>query len=476
LALLLALILASASGAGRGAISATAAIAPNERVAYALTIDIPAYQGKTLGEFGTLLCTPPNHGKDDASYLATIDLDPDSSSYSQVIHRSPTPQIGAEIHHMHINEDRTRVVMYDLYASRAEIYDIQTDPRAPRHIRQVNLGEASRRLLGPVPGLGISVGYGAPHESLRLDNGNWLVVMNSVYVPERPDLHEGAPGGFIELTPDGDVVDAFPDLRFVDGKLENGLYEGNGLFSVDYNKRLRMMVHADLMTHRTYKNGVGLGPVEFGNEVVLWNFDMKSPERSSVFQRLHLPTAVLTSPHAVQRRIKGMDVFYVSSLFSGVWAVYRKPPDTEFHFKHVYPLPIEAGHGSSHIRIAPNDETIYVTDALGDTIHVLRIADDPLNPVLLQKVPAQHIHVVKFSKDGRRLYGSNGIASIIDFQFRTPSFGVDYGIRAWDVLTNGTLAPNSSFVDALDEPGAPPLSNGVFFGDLVLRENPTIVH
>jgi hypothetical protein len=113
---------------------------------------------------------------------------------------------------------------------------------------------------------------------------------------------------------------------------------------------------------------------------------------------------------------------------------------------------------------------------LGDTIHVLRIADDPLNPVLLQKVPAQHIHVVKFSKDGRRLYGSNGIASIIDFQFRTPSFGVDYGIRAWDVLTNGTLAPNSSFVDALDEPGAPPLSNGVFFGDLVLRENPTIVH
>ena len=487
LALLLSVLtLASASGAGRDGVSATPLPATHspamcipqlaEQVAYALTIDIPAYQGMTLDEFGTSLCTPPNYGKDEAGYLSTIDLDPESPSYGQVIHRSPAPQIGAELHHMHINKERTRAVMYDLYASRAQIYDIGSDPRAPRHFRQVELGEASRRLLGPVPGLGLSVGYGAPHESLRLNNGNWLVVMNSVYVPERPDLHEGPPGGYIELTPDGEVVAAFPKLRFVDGRLENGMYEGSGLFSVDYNRRLGMMIHADLMTQRTYKCGVGRGPLEFGNEVVLWDFSMKSPEQSSVFQRLRLPTAILTSPHAVQRRIKGMDVFYVSSLLSGVWAVYRKPPETQFSFKHVYPLPSEEGHGSSHVRIAPDGKTIYDTDALGDTIHVLRIADDPLNPVLLQEVPAPNIHVVKFSSDGKRLYGSNGIASIIDFQFRNPPFGVNYGIRAWDVRKDGTLAPTSFFVDALDEPGAPPLSNGVFFGDFVLRENPEMVH
>jgi len=476
LGLLSVLVLAAAYGAAPGTALAAHDAAKRARVAYALTIDIPAYQGMTFDEFGTSLCTPPNYGKDDPGYLATIDLDPDSPSYSEVIHRSPTPHMGAELHHMHMSEDKTRAVMYDLYASSAHIYDIGSDPRAPSHIIEVELGEASRQLLGFVPGLGFSVGYGAPHESFRLDNGNWLVVMNSVYVPERPDLHEGAPGGFVELTPDGDVVNAFPELRFVNGRLENGLYEGTGLFSVDYNKRLRMLIHADLMTLRTFKCGIGRGPIEYGSEVVLWDFSTKHPEQSSVFQRLRLPTAVLTSPHAVQRRIKSMDVFYVSSLLSGVWAVYRKPPEREFSFKHVYPLLIEEGHGSSHIRIAPDDRTIYVTDALGDKIHVLRIADDPLNPVLLQVVPASHIHVVKFSKNGTRLYGSNGIASIIDFQFRSPPFGVPYGIRAWDVRKDGTLAPTSFFVDALDEPGAPPLSNGVFFGDFVLRENPEVVH
>ena len=121
-----------------------------------------------------------------------------------------------------------------------------------------------------------------------------------------------------------------------------------------------------------------------------------------VFQRLRLPTAILTSPHAVQRRIKGMDVFYVSSLLSGVWAVYRKPPEAQFSFKHVYPLPTRRGTEAPTSGSPGRQDDLRHGCALGDTIHVLRIADDPLNPVLLQEVPAPNIHVVKFSTDGKR--------------------------------------------------------------------------
>src|SRR5689334_15050143 len=32
-------------------------------------------------------------------YLATIDLDPSSKTYSQVVHRLPMPNIGDELHH-----------------------------------------------------------------------------------------------------------------------------------------------------------------------------------------------------------------------------------------------------------------------------------------------------------------------------------------------------------------------------------------
>ena len=35
----------------------------------------------------------------EPDYIATIDVDPDSPTYSQVIHRLPMPHIGDELHH-----------------------------------------------------------------------------------------------------------------------------------------------------------------------------------------------------------------------------------------------------------------------------------------------------------------------------------------------------------------------------------------
>ena len=38
-------------------------------------------------------------GIEEPDYLATIDVDSTSPTYSQVIHRTPTPQVGDELHH-----------------------------------------------------------------------------------------------------------------------------------------------------------------------------------------------------------------------------------------------------------------------------------------------------------------------------------------------------------------------------------------
>ena len=38
-------------------------------------------------------------GVEEPDYLATIDVDPKSPSYSQVIHRLPMPNLGDELHH-----------------------------------------------------------------------------------------------------------------------------------------------------------------------------------------------------------------------------------------------------------------------------------------------------------------------------------------------------------------------------------------
>jgi methanethiol oxidase len=38
-------------------------------------------------------------GVEEPDYLATVDVDPNSETYSQVIHRTPMPNLGDELHH-----------------------------------------------------------------------------------------------------------------------------------------------------------------------------------------------------------------------------------------------------------------------------------------------------------------------------------------------------------------------------------------
>jgi selenium-binding protein 1 len=46
-----------------------------------------------------VVCTYANTGIDKPDYLAVIDADPDSKTYSQVVHRLKMPKVGDELHH-----------------------------------------------------------------------------------------------------------------------------------------------------------------------------------------------------------------------------------------------------------------------------------------------------------------------------------------------------------------------------------------
>ena len=74
-------------------------------------------------------------------YLATIDIDPDSETYSQVIHRLEMPGIGDELHHMGWNAcsscfddgsmSRKYLLLPGVRSNNIHIVDTATDPRAP---------------------------------------------------------------------------------------------------------------------------------------------------------------------------------------------------------------------------------------------------------------------------------------------------------------------------------------------------------
>ncbi|XP_057244814.1 methanethiol oxidase-like [Malurus melanocephalus] len=87
-------------------------------------------------------CIYRNTGRKIPDFLATVDVDPKSPQYCQVIHRLPMPNVADELHHSGWNacsschgdpgKARNRLVLPGLISSRIYVLDVGTEPRAPR--------------------------------------------------------------------------------------------------------------------------------------------------------------------------------------------------------------------------------------------------------------------------------------------------------------------------------------------------------
>ncbi|XP_041987251.1 selenium-binding protein 2 [Aricia agestis] len=86
-----------------------------------------------------VVCVQPDLTKQD--YLATVDIDPDSPTYSQVIHRTYTGSSGDELHHSgwnvcsscHDRADLKRdlLILPSLHSTKVFVVDVGTEPRKP---------------------------------------------------------------------------------------------------------------------------------------------------------------------------------------------------------------------------------------------------------------------------------------------------------------------------------------------------------
>jgi len=78
---------------------------------------------------------------EEPDYLATVDVGPESSTYSQVIHRTPMPNVGDELHHFgwnacsscHGDESKSRRFLIVPGQRSSRIHGIDAaDERAPK--------------------------------------------------------------------------------------------------------------------------------------------------------------------------------------------------------------------------------------------------------------------------------------------------------------------------------------------------------
>lgn len=119
-------------------------------------------------------CVYNGSEKEKPDYLATVDTDPSSPTYSKVIHRLPMPHIGDELHHSGWNScsschgdpsaARRYLILPSLLSGRIYVIDTATDLRAPSLHKAVELADILEK-----------TGLAYPHTSHCLASGDLLV-------------------------------------------------------------------------------------------------------------------------------------------------------------------------------------------------------------------------------------------------------------------------------------------------------------
>lgn len=139
----------------------------------------------------------PNLDEPHGDYLSTIDVDPNSPTYSTIIHRTFTNKTGNELHHSGWNacsscytvkEDATaddipkrdKLILPALHSNRVYVFDMGKDFRKPVLYKEID---------GSVM---LSHNVSAPHTSHCLADG-------TVLISTMGDAHDNAKGDFIQF-------------------------------------------------------------------------------------------------------------------------------------------------------------------------------------------------------------------------------------------------------------------------------------
>src|SRR5436305_3317176 len=122
----------------------------------------------------------------EPDYLATVDVDPASPTYSQMIHRTSMPNVGDELHHFgwnacsschgDANKARSFLIIPGNLSSRIHIVDVSNE-RAPKLHKVIEPEEVKEK-----------VNLTAPHTVHCLADGHIMISMLG-------DSQDAAPGG-----------------------------------------------------------------------------------------------------------------------------------------------------------------------------------------------------------------------------------------------------------------------------------------
>jgi len=391
-------------------------------------------------------------------YLATIDADPDSPTYSQVIARLEMPGIGDELHHMGWNAcaschddptmQRRFLIVPGVRSSNLHIVDCATDPRKPS-LHKVIAGSEIKA----------QTNLSAPH-TIHCFGSDIIISMLG-------DAQGNAPGGFLHLDQDFNII----------GRWENDL--GGMKFNYDfwYQSRHNVMVSTEWAAPNTFMPGFDLeevGLLKYGREIHFWDLAKKSVVNTVYLGEDGLVPLEVRFHHNPD----SSHGFVGAALSSNVIHWYKKDDewvvekiiDIENQRHPEWPIPVPGL--ISVILLSMDDRFLYLSNWLHGDLRQYDISD-PSKPVLTGQVwmggllgQAPQVNgrkitggpqMIQLSLDGRRLYVTTSLFSTWDNQFY-PEIRQNGGCMLMvdcDPVNGGMAINTDFFVDFGKEPGGP---------------------
>ena len=414
----------------------------------------------------------PDPHKSDA--LASVDLDPESHSYGQLLGQVNMPGTGDELHHFgwnacssclcpsspHPHMERRYLVVPGLRSSRIHILDTKPNPREPRLVKTIEGDELARR-----------TGYSRPHTVHCGPDG--------IYMNGLGGVDGKGPGGIFVLD-----AETF-DLR---GPWETDRGPQRLAYDFWWHMGHDTMITSEWGTPDMVEAGINaelLLAGAYGHQLHVWDLRRRTHEQVldlGAEQQMVLELRPAHNPTETYG-FAGV-VTSLKDLSSSVWLWYResRAGNGRWKIRKVIEIPAQPapagqlpdllkGFGAvppfvTDINLSLDDRFLYVSCWGTGELRQYDVSD-PFNPVLtgtlaIGGMVARTAHpkrprvplnggpqMVEISRDGRRVYLTNSLYRTWDDQIYPD------GIRGWMVKVN--TEPNGGIVldpDFLLETGA----------------------
>jgi methanethiol oxidase len=205
-------------------------------------------------------CLYEGTGIQEPDFIAVVDVNPESDTYSQIVHRTPMPNVGDELHHFgwnvcssacHSGLSRDTLVVPGMRSTRIHILDV-SDPPRPEVAKVIEPEEIKEK-----------TGYSVPHTVHCMPG-------DIVTISMLGDVDGNLPGGFA-------VLDA-KDFSVL-GRWDE---EKNGqefMYDFWYSPRHNTLLSSEWGAPNTFLDGFNPADVaegKYGHQLHFWNLEQRA--------------------------------------------------------------------------------------------------------------------------------------------------------------------------------------------------------